>query len=141
MTSDNLIGNRIIHLLERITSDFGGLDQGEVFIQLEIGELIEFPLGLEGEIPVIRETEISGASSILSEIYIQGHDWRIKDLVELENSESQPYIELQRGLLFTEESVSPHDTGLAGFRSFENLEAFEAFFGKDYRRLSEKQTW
>lgn len=132
-----LIGNRIIHLFERITNEFGGLDQGELFIQLETGELIEFPLGLKSEIPVIPETEISGSNNILSGNHNPNADWRIKDLIELNHSESQPYIELHCGLLFTEESVSPHGTGLAGFRSFENLEIFESFFGKDYRRLSE----
>lgn len=37
MTPDNLIGNRIIRLFERITEEFGGLDQGKLFIQLETG--------------------------------------------------------------------------------------------------------
>lgn len=132
-----LIGNRIIRLFERITPDLGGLDQGELFIQLETGETIEFPLGLKSAIPVIPQTEISGSNNILSEKHNPNADWRIKDLIELNHSEAQPYIELHCGLLFTEESVSPHGTGLAGFRSFENLEIFESFFGKDYRRLSE----
>jgi len=141
MTPHNLIGNRIIHLFERITPEFGGLDQGEVFIQLETGETIAFPPGLKCEILMIPEAELSGAESNFNEIHNPDADWRITDLIELNRSESQPYIELESGLLFTEESVSPHGTGIAGFRSFENLEAFEEFFGKDYRRLSEKQTW
>ncbi|TSJ46634.1 hypothetical protein [Fluviicola chungangensis] len=137
MTPHHLIDNRITHLFERITQEFGGLDRGELFIQLETGETIEFPLGLKSEISIILETEISGSNNILSENQNPNADWRIKDLIELNHSESQPYIELHCGLLFTEESVSPHGTGLAGFRSFENLEIFEAFFGKDYQRLSE----
>lgn len=137
MKTHHLIDNRIIDIFERITPDFGGLDQGELFIQLETGETIQFPPGLKSEISVIRETKISGSNNILSENHISNADWRIKDLIELNHSESQPYIELHCGLLFTEESVSPHGTGLAGFRSFENMEIFEAFFGKDYQRLSE----
>ena len=137
MKPQNLIGNRIIRLFERITPHFGDLDQGELFIQLETGELIEFPLGLKSEISVITESEISGSNNILSENRKPNADWQIKDLIELNHFEAQPYIELHCGLLFTEESVSPHGTGLAGFRSFENLEIFESFFGKDYRRLSE----
>lgn len=138
MEPNNLIGKRIINLFERITVDLGGLDQGELFIQLETGGLIEFPVGLECEIPIISKTEILGSTSIFNEIVTDQTEWQIKDLIELEHSESLPYIELQCGLLFTEESISPHGTGLAGFRSFENLKVFESFFGKDYKRLSEK---
>ena len=137
MKTQNLIGNRIINLFERITQELGGLDQGELFIQLETGEIIGFPLRLESEIIIISETELSGAEPIFKAAQNPDADWRIKDLIELNHSESQPYIELKCGLLFTEESVSPHGTGLAGFRSFENPEVFEAFSGKNYRRLAE----
>jgi hypothetical protein len=138
MESTNLIGNRIINLFERLTVDLGGLDQGELFIQFETGELIEFPVGLECQIPIISKTEIFGSTSIFNEVVTNQAEWQIKDLIELEHSESLPYIELQCGLLFTEESISPHGTGLAGFRSFESLAVFESFFGTDYKRLSEK---
>ncbi len=138
--TQNLIGTRIIDLFERKILDLGGLDQGELFIHLETGEIISFPHGLDCKIAVIDESEMLGATSIFNEIRTNNADWRIRDIIELDHSESQPYIELQCGILFTEECINPHGTGLAGFRSFKDLEAFESFYGKDYQRLSEQQT-
>lgn len=136
-TTKHLIGNRISDLFERKTLELGGLDQGELFILLETGQLIFFPVGFDAKITLIDETEMAGAISILSEVFASDADLRIKDIIELDYSEALPYIELQCGLLFTEESLSPHGTGIAGFRSFESLAAFEAFHGKQYKRLSE----
>ena len=67
-------------------------------------------------------------------------DWTIKDLIELSNSESIPYVELQCGFLFTKVSISPNGKGMVGYKQFQTIEDFELFNGKDYIRLSENIT-
>lgn len=138
MNPKNLIGKRVVNLYERVTMDLGGLDQGEVFLSLDTGEIISFPYNLEYQDQIVIATQLENAESIYEKIHEINTNWMIKDMIEINNSDSLPYIELESGFLFTEETISPHGTGLAGFRCFENLTAFEAFHGTDYYRLSEK---
>lgn len=118
--------------------DLGGLDHGEIYLSLDTGETISFPYNLEYKDQIVNEGQLENTNSIFQKIQKVDTDWMIKDLIEINNSDSLPYIELESGLLFTEETFSPHGTGMAGFRYFENLNTFEAFHGKDYYRLSEK---
>ncbi|GAB5416080.1 MAG: hypothetical protein Crog4KO_13350 [Crocinitomicaceae bacterium] len=138
VTSDSLIGKRIINLYENVITEFGGIDQGEIFLSLDTGETICFPNSLSYKNQVVSENDLTNHPSIFDELYTLGADWTIRDLLEPdEQFLSNPYVELECGLLLTEEPVSPHGTGMAGLKFYKNIEAFESVFGKEYSRLSE----
>ena len=138
MTSQNLIGKTIVELFEKIQFEEYGIDQGELFLKLDSGELISFPFDLGFKSFLVDDNQVADAKNILQEASESNESWMIKDLIEVSDPLSNPYIELQCGILFTEESMGQNGTGMAGLRLYQNLEAFESMHGKKYVRLSEQ---
>lgn len=136
MNTAALIGKIITGIFEKVTPEFGGLDTGEVVIQLNTGEIIKFPFDFDDELQLISQDEVIGMESVFNQEDSKESTYKITDLLKFNEFESLLFIELANGIYFSEVLVSPHGTGMAGFYLVNDLNKLESLFGKNYIRLT-----
>lgn len=129
-----ILGQKIVGIYESINQDFGGLDEAEVFIQLENEELFEFPIQFTTWHHAEPEA-IRGLENVKEELF-NNHDCVITDIIKLNEYWEDIYVELVETMLFTLDSVAPNGSMAAGIITHPNLDSFEKREGTNYRRLS-----
>lgn len=133
----SLIDATIIGVYEKVTMDFGGNDEGEVFLKLDNGETIAFPIGLSSEYFLADKNSIASAENIFDALFNISSSTQIVDIIEFNEFSQETFIELRNGVLLSENILAPHGTGLAGLISFQDIQALEKRHGTNYSRLSQ----
>lgn len=117
--------------------DFGGNDEGEVFLKLDNGETIAFPIGLSSEYYLADKNSIASSENLFDSFFKLDSSTQIVDIIELNEFWQETFIELRNGVLLSENTLAPNGTELAGLISFQDIHAFEKHHGTNYLRLSQ----
>lgn len=147
MTCKDLIGKKVIDILQWQLAKSEEITEGKVYIKLDSGELVALPRDFVAEIDAeITENEIESLFFEMGRVlftgepgirrrndlpYIEMENKAVVDVILLGEEPGNSFLELANGFIIGEKA------GLVLFRS---LEEFEAKQGKNYRRLQANTT-
>ncbi|MEO1515039.1 MAG: hypothetical protein AAFV95_08495 [Bacteroidota bacterium] len=193
MHAKQLIGRKIKDLLLYLEMEVGGLDEAEVFIQLDNGITVNIPWDFESDDLACEPRE--GAESLFANLedipqfhvnpegktvgevleaqkkrtaslwgrlkklfglieripkeylpyrveyrenkvkYLK--DQTIADILVMDSADIEGFILLENGYIFTEKTIGPHGTGMAGLYIYQNIQEMETAMGTNYQRLTD----
>jgi hypothetical protein len=147
MKLGSLIGKEIVDIFVKVLSfdefkDYGLL-KAECYYVLSDNLIIGLPFQINDQDVWIKKLDP------LAKSYYPTKKWwqkkqaadkiknsRIKDIIQYAEEMQPVFIELDSGVIITEETVAPSGIGV-GLRSFASIGELEERFGKDYIRLSD----
>lgn len=134
MELKEIINRKIIDIWVWYKPEPYGLDEAEVFLQIDNDLLIDIPYSFTEEVWV-KQMDKKVESLFLDERWKNLKNKVIIDFMHFEDSLDKGFLLLDNGYIITETTMAPHGTGLAGLNMYDSLEKIEERFGKDYKRL------
>ena len=147
MKPASLIGKEILDIYAHIEAfeefkDFG-LRKAECYYLLSGDILIGLPFYIDDEEVWIKELHPMAKSYYPAKKWWQkksGYDKiknsKIRDILYYPNETHASFIELESGVIITEETVAPIGIEV-GLRSFASIDQLEELWGKEYIRLTD----
>lgn len=134
MKFKELFGKKITQIFEIYKPEPYGLDNCELFLKLDNEKIIDIPWHMAED---IWEKELSKEAKQITTGIEKVVNNKIIALISYENEPTdKSFIELENGIIITEQNLAPNGTGIVGLQIYNSIHTIEERFGKNYIKIT-----
>lgn len=134
MEIKELFGKKITRIFEIYNSEPYGLDKCEMFLELDNLIIIDIPWHNSENIWVKKLS--NSAKEIINELDKILNNKIIAFISYPIEPSDKAFIELENGIIISEQTIAPNGTGLAGLHIYNSIKDIESKFGTNFSRVT-----
>ena len=136
----DVLGKRLTNVFVDTRLDVNGLDESDIYLQIDGNTIIGFPWDFEDR--DIEKSKPYDARSIIDfESMNEVTDKKITDFLMYDDPMSTGYFELENGIIVHEETNFPHGVRGTGFFIIPNIDIFSKRIGDNYLRYTKRSSY